>query len=190
LADTVRVAGVLPLVGVAVSHVAEVVTVKLRAVPLLTDTCCAGGAVPPAGAVNVKLVGLTRRPPPSSAQADSTGRNKGVAKNVIDSRINAARYGLFEYFHISSSLSICAELFLTARLRVCLRRVRRTPGKLLQQIPGIRRREELGPTTAQGCTHAITVWTTNAQCNGALQQKRETRPHDASQVGAATPKAV
>ena len=89
----------------AVSHVADVVTVKLRALPpLVTVTICAAGAVPPDGAVKVKLVGLTVNPPLSSARTESSERNNGKASNARDRRTSAIRRGLFGCFHMSSSL--------------------------------------------------------------------------------------
>jgi hypothetical protein len=105
LTDTLMVAGVVPLVGVAVSHVADVVTLKLRACPLLvTDTFCAGGAEPPACAVKVRLVGLTVSPPPVSAHTELGERDKEKINNGIAKRINPAENSLFGYFFFMSFL--------------------------------------------------------------------------------------
>ena len=55
------------------------------------------------------------------------------------------------------------RLFLTTWLRVCLRGVRKAPGKLLQQIPGVWLREELGPTTASRLhSRDHSLWTTTS----------------------------
>jgi hypothetical protein len=54
--------GVVPLAGVAVNHPADVVTVKVNALPLLdVVTVCAAGVVPPIWYAKLKVVGLSVR---------------------------------------------------------------------------------------------------------------------------------
>ena len=105
--DTLRVVGVVPLVGLAANHAVDVVTVKLSTLPLLlfTDTFCAGGALPPACAVNVKLVGLTVNPePPASSSARTELVRKwgqlGRVNNGIASKTNAATSSFLRCLHM------------------------------------------------------------------------------------------
>ena len=87
--ETLRVAGVVPLLGVAANHVADVVTVKLSSLRLLlvTDTFCGEGELPPACAMKAKLVGDTVKPPSTSAHTEVRGLNRWETNNGIARRI-------------------------------------------------------------------------------------------------------